>query len=229
MKKIILIGRSECGKTTLTQALKGEKIHYHKTQYVNRFDVIIDTPGEYIQTKNLGNAIAMYTFEADVVGLLMSSREPYSLYPPCVTPLCNRPVIGIVTQINSDGADPDRAESWLRLAGCETIFRVDSKTGEGVWKIIDYLRLVLYVLMIDVLGLMVFPFYSIPFFVVLLTLGILLREGWSMKENYELKQSNAVEAIDMAAEIVKCITKEEAEKLIKAINDKHSINKKKIK
>ena len=52
MKKIILIGRSECGKTTLTQALKGEKIHYHKTQYVNRFDVIIDTPGEYIQTKN---------------------------------------------------------------------------------------------------------------------------------------------------------------------------------
>ena len=140
MKKIILIGRSECGKNTLTQALKGEKIHYHKTQYVNRFDVIIDTPGEYIQTKNLGNAIAMYTFEADVVGLLMSSREPYSLYPPCVTPLCNRPVIGIVTQINSDGADPDRAESWLRLAGCETIFRVDSKTGEGVWKIIDYLR-----------------------------------------------------------------------------------------
>lgn len=100
------------------------------------------------------------------------------------------------------------------------------KTGQ---KIIDYLRLVLYVLMIDVLGLMVFPFYSIPFFVVLLTLGILLREGWSMKENYELKQSNAVEAIDMAAEIVKCITKEEAEKLIKAINDKHSINKKKIK
>lgn len=50
-----------------------------------------------------------------------------------------------------------------------------------------------------------------------------------MKENYELKQSNAVEAIDMAAEIVKCITKEEAEKLIKAINDKYSINKKKIK
>lgn len=62
------------------------------------------------------------------------------MYPPCVTPLCNRPVIGIVTQINSDGADPDRAESWLRLAGCETIFRVDSKTGDGVWKIIDYLR-----------------------------------------------------------------------------------------
>ena len=50
MKKIVLIGRSESGKTTLTQALKGEKISYHKTQYVNYFDVIIDTPGEYAET-----------------------------------------------------------------------------------------------------------------------------------------------------------------------------------
>lgn len=140
MKKIILVGRSECGKTTLTQALKGEKIHYHKTQYVNRFDVIIDTPGEYVQTKHLGNALAMYTFEADVVGLLLSAREQYSLYPPCVTPVSNRPVIGIVTQINSPGADKEQAERWLRLAGCETIFFVDSKTGEGVWQIYDYLR-----------------------------------------------------------------------------------------
>lgn len=140
MRKIILVGRSECGKTTLTQALKHEKIRYHKTQYVNHFDVIIDTPGEYIQTKNLGSAIAMYTFEADVVGMLISATEPYSLYPPAVTPVANRPVIGIVTQINAPDANVERAEHWLRLAGCETVFHVDSKTGEGVWQIIDFLR-----------------------------------------------------------------------------------------
>lgn len=50
-----------------------------------------------------------------------------------------------------------------------------------------------------------------------------------MKENYELKQSNTIEALDMATEIVKCISEEEAEKIIKAINDKHSINNKKFK
>lgn len=140
MKKIILVGRSEAGKTTLTQALKGENIHYHKTQYVNRFDVIIDTPGEYLQAKNLGNALAMYTFEADVVGILISAREPYSLYPPAVTPVCNRDVIGIITQMNSPYADIAQARRWLELAGCKTIFEVDSKTGEGVWQILDYLR-----------------------------------------------------------------------------------------
>lgn len=140
MKKIVLMGRSEAGKTTLTQALKGEKIHYHKTQYVNNFDVIIDTPGEYAQTAKLGHALALYSYEGDVVGLLCSSIEPYCLYPPCITCMCNREVIGIVTKINHPKADPDRAERWLRLAGCKTIFRVDSKRGEGIADILEHLR-----------------------------------------------------------------------------------------
>lgn len=110
MKKIILMGRSECGKTTLTQALKGDVIHYHKTQYINHYDVVIDTPGEYAENASLAKALALYTYEADVVGLLLSSTEPYSLYPPCVTACCNRPVIGIVTQIDHPDGDPDRAQ-----------------------------------------------------------------------------------------------------------------------
>lgn len=140
MKKIILIGRSESGKTTLTQALKGEKITYHKTQYTNHYDIIIDTPGEYIQTKTLGAALAMYTFEAQVVGLLVSATEPYSLFSPCITPLANRPVIGIVTKINEKSANVKNAVNWLKIAGCEEIFLVDSVTGEGVYKIFEYLK-----------------------------------------------------------------------------------------
>ena len=35
MKKLILMGRVAAGKTTLTQALKGEQLHYCKTQYIN--------------------------------------------------------------------------------------------------------------------------------------------------------------------------------------------------
>lgn len=141
MKKIILIGRSEAGKTTLTQALKGEEIRYHKTQYVNRFDVITDTPGEYIQAKHFGNALAMYSFEADVVGLLISACEPYSLFPPAVTAVCNREAIGIVTHINSGGANRKQARRWLEIAGCSKIFEVDSKTGEGVDSICEYLNI----------------------------------------------------------------------------------------
>ncbi len=141
MKKIILMGRSECGKTTLRQALNGESIHYHKTQYINHQQVVIDTPGEYAENQTLGRALALYSYEADVVGLLLSAREEYSLYPPCVTACSNRPVIGIVTQIDRPDARPERAESWLRLAGCTEVFHVSSVTGEGVDAILEYLSL----------------------------------------------------------------------------------------
>ena len=53
MKKLILMGRSECGKTTLIQALRGNVIKYHKTQYINHYDVVIDTPGEYAENSTL--------------------------------------------------------------------------------------------------------------------------------------------------------------------------------
>ena len=139
MRKIILIGRSEAGKTTLTQALKGETIGYHKTQYVNYHDVVIDTPGEYIENRELGRALALYTYEADVVGLLISSREPFSLFPPCCAASANREVIGIVTQINAPDGNPELAKLWLEIAGCTDVFFVDSVTGEGVEKILDHL------------------------------------------------------------------------------------------
>lgn len=140
MKKIILMGRSECGKTTLKQALNGTPLHYHKTQYITHDEVVIDTPGEYAQTNWLARALALYTYEADVVGLLVRSDEPYCLFSPCCTACCNRPVIGIVTQIDRPEGNVERADNWLRLAGCETVFHVSSVTGEGVQDILHYLQ-----------------------------------------------------------------------------------------
>ncbi len=139
MKKIILMGRSECGKTTLTQALKGDVIHYHKTQYVNHFDVVIDTPGEYAENSHLARALGLYAYEADVVALLLNCTENYSLYPPQCAASCTRPVIGIVTQIDRADGDPALAHHWLEMAGCHPIFHVSSYTGEGIWQILQHL------------------------------------------------------------------------------------------
>ncbi len=136
---MVLMGRSEAGKTTLTQALRGEEIHYDKTQYVKHGDMVIDTPGEYSQSRRLAKALALYTYEADIVGMLVAANEPYSLFPPGVASQANREVVGIVTKIDLEDANVPMADRWLEIAGCKKIFHVNSKKGVGVSDILDYL------------------------------------------------------------------------------------------
>ena len=134
------MGRTGCGKTTLTQKLKNLPMDYHKTQYINYHDIIIDTPGEYAETKGLGAALALYSYEADVVGLLISATDDYSLFPPNVTCLVNRDVVGIVTKVDKPDGNPEKAANWLRLSGCEKVFFISSKTGEGIDDLLEYLQ-----------------------------------------------------------------------------------------
>ena len=128
------------GKTTLTQALRGEEIKYYKTQYVNYLDTVIDTPGEYTERRETSGALALYAYEADVVGLVLSANEPYSIFSPCLTSMVNRETIGIITGIDKPDANVERVRRWLQLAGCKKVFAVSSITGEGVQELLAYLR-----------------------------------------------------------------------------------------
>ena len=140
MRKIMLFGRVGAGKTTLTQALRGEEIKYFKTQYVNYLDTVIDTPGEYTERRETSGALALYAYEADVVGLVLSSNEPYSIFPPCLTSMVNREAIGIVTGIDKPDGNVERVIRWLKLAGCKKVFPVSSITGEGIKELVDFLN-----------------------------------------------------------------------------------------
>lgn len=140
MKKLILIGRSESGKTSLMQALRGENVKYRKTQYIEYSDILIDTPGEYMQARQFGSALALYSYEADIVGLIMGANESFSLYSPNITCMANREVIGIITKCDAENADVLCAEKRLILAGCKNIFRTSAYTGEGIKELLDYLK-----------------------------------------------------------------------------------------
>ena len=52
----------------------------------------------------------------------------------------NRECIGIVTKIDLPEANIPMADRWLEIAGCKTIFHVNSKEGVGVAAILEYLK-----------------------------------------------------------------------------------------
>ena len=87
-----------------------------------------------------------------------------------------------------------------------------------VAKILDYLRVVVFGVLIDILGL-AFPWYAIPYAALVVTLGILLIEGKSVIENYQKSRSAAAKVVDMISTIIECADNDTAEKIIRAIKD----------
>lgn len=140
MKKLFLMGRSEAGKTSLTQALKGEELHYVKTQYTNTDDDTIDSPGEYAESKHFSVGLACFSFEADVVAIVQAADEPYNLFGPGGRSFILRPYIGIITKVDSPYANVPMVRLWMENAGCERIFEVNNVTREGVDELLAYLE-----------------------------------------------------------------------------------------
>ncbi len=140
MKKLFLMGRSEAGKTSLTQALRGEELHYVKTQYTSSDDDTIDSPGEYAESKHFSAGLACFSFEADVVAVVQAADEPYSLFSPSLRSFVLRPLIGIITKIDSPYANIPMVRQWLINAGCERIFLINNVTREGISELMGYLE-----------------------------------------------------------------------------------------
>ena len=139
MKKLFLMGRSEAGKTSLTQALKGEELHYVKTQYTVTKDDTIDFPGEYAESKRFSVGLACFSFEADVVAIVQAADEPYNLFSPSLRSFILRPLIGIITKTDSPYANVPMVKQWLMNAGCDRIFLVNNVTREGIDELMEYL------------------------------------------------------------------------------------------
>jgi hypothetical protein len=103
--------------------------------------------------------------------------------------------------------------------------RIRSKAlRRTVAKVIDYLRVVVFGVLVDVLGL-AFPWYSIPYFAIICALGILVIEGKSVFENLQKKRSSAAQVVDIIQAIVEATDNDTAEKIIKAIKDDGKLRK----
>ena len=87
-KRIILIGRSTAGKTTLCQRINHEDLAYHKTQTVQIVNqTMIDTPGEYLERRYFRGALMVTATDADFIVLVQDATENGCGYEerPCHT------------------------------------------------------------------------------------------------------------------------------------------------
>ena len=127
-RRIILIGRSTAGKTTLCQRINHEELQYHKTQTVQIVNQsMIDTPGEYLERRYFR-------------GALMDATEKGSMFPPAYSSMFAKPCVGVVTKSDlASEHEISNARQYLKAAGAGEIFVVSSVTGEGVEALVRHL------------------------------------------------------------------------------------------
>jgi len=133
MKKTMLIGRTGCGKTTLTQKLMDEEVKYKKTQAVTYKSKIIDTPGEYVENKMYYKSLLVLSSDAKIIILVQSAIDGATLFPPKFSTMFpKKEVIGIITKVDLAEADIERSKRFLVDAGATEVFTIGLNDEEGL-------------------------------------------------------------------------------------------------
>jgi len=141
--RIILIGRSGAGKTSLCQAINEQDIKYHKTQTVQVYNQnMIDTPGEYLERRKYRGALMVASTDADTILFVQDATEDGTMFPPNYSYTFTKPVIGVVTKCDlADSTRIENAKKYLNFAGVKRIFETSSIDGDGITILTQYLGL----------------------------------------------------------------------------------------
>ncbi|GAA0687216.1 MULTISPECIES: EutP/PduV family microcompartment system protein [Clostridium] len=142
MKRIIFIGKTGSGKTTLCQNLDNLELKYKKTQSVEIYNKSIDTPGEYLENRYYYKALVVTSADADIIALVYDCTNEESYIAPGFASMFMKDVIGIITKIDlaEDESLINRAEKILKEAGVSTIFKVNTLSGEGMKELMSYIE-----------------------------------------------------------------------------------------
>ncbi len=133
MKKIMVVGAVDSGKTSLLMAINGEHGSALKTQSLEYKCSTIDTPGEYLENPCMYRALMSTSLEAGCILFTQDSTSDKSVFPPGFARAFNCMSIGVVTKIDEHDVNCEMALGFLNnicLNG--PVFMVSSATGEGI-------------------------------------------------------------------------------------------------
>lgn len=141
-KKVIMMGGTGVGKTSLCQFLDHQDIQYNKTQAVEMIGgKMVDTPGEFTELTWRFGSLQVMTTDVDLILFLHSANSPRTLFPPQFATMFTKPAIGVVTKIDiADEHMINLAQQHLVQAGARKVFPISAVTGEGVESLLSYIN-----------------------------------------------------------------------------------------
>ena len=139
-KKVMVIGPTNCGKTTLVNVLNGYSGALKKTQDVIYGMNTIDVPGSYIENTCLYKHLISVAQDASHVLVLVDQSKRADVYSPGFAKVFRCPVIGIITKTDLIPENEEMCIRQLKQIGVsQPYFMISATSGAGIEQLKEYL------------------------------------------------------------------------------------------
>lgn len=132
-KRIMVIGPTNCGKTTLVNALNDEERPIRKTQNIIYGKNTIDVPGSYIENTWMYKYLISAVQDASHVLILVNQSNCVEVYPPGFAKVFRCPVIDVITKVDLMPENESLCIRQLKQIGVtEPYYNISIPFGKGI-------------------------------------------------------------------------------------------------
>lgn len=141
-KRIMVIGPTNCGKTSLVNALNDYDGPLRKTQDIIYGKNTMDVPGSYIENAWMYKHIIATAQAASHVLVLVDQSRCINVYSPGFAKAFRCPVIGVITKSDLMVENEDLCFRQLQQIGVsEPYYKIGVPSGTGIGALKEYLFL----------------------------------------------------------------------------------------
>lgn len=139
-KRIMVIGPTHCGKTTLVNILNDYDGPLRKTQDMIYGKNTIDVPGSYIEIPWMYKHLIAAAQDASLVLILVDQSKYSNIYSPGFAKAFRCPVIGVITKIDLMPENQELCLKQLKHIGIsEPYYNISVLSGVGIADLKEYL------------------------------------------------------------------------------------------
>lgn len=139
-KRIMIIGPTKCGKTTLANVLNDYTGLAKKTQDIIYGKNTIDVPGAYIENSWMYKHLIAAAQDAAHILILVDASKCTNVYSPGFAKVFRCPVTGVINKVDLADEKDEFCIRQLKQTGVtEPYFRISSLYGTGISALKKYL------------------------------------------------------------------------------------------